>query len=143
MASRSACSGRPHSLIRNDDLGIAGVDHEDGEKLGRFGVARVVADLVMIARLLRPALAGFVRMLGLVIHFAADGSFQHARINESRGRVTVRGRSGAGCVVDEHGAQALAGSIWQRLIKNDGYFGSWSNVFLSGDARREQGGRGR
>jgi hypothetical protein len=48
---------RPLSLVRNDDLTVARVDHEDGEKLGRFRVAGIVAHLVMITRLLRPALA--------------------------------------------------------------------------------------
>ena len=48
---------QPHSLVRHDDLFVARVDHEDGEELGRLRVAGIVAHLVVIARLLRPALS--------------------------------------------------------------------------------------
>src|SRR5689334_1781452 len=87
---RSVClCRRPRSLVRNDDLTVARVDHEDGEKLGRFRVAGIVAHLVMITRLLRPALASLIGAFGLVVDFAADRPFQHPRINEGRGRMTM------------------------------------------------------
>ena len=55
----------------------------------------------------------------------------------------MRGRSGTGFVLDEHGAQALARDIRQRLVKDDGYLRSRSNRLLSRDVRREQSGSGR
>jgi len=73
---------RPDSLVRDDDFMVARVDHEDGEELGRVRVAGIVAHLVMITRLLHPALADLIRTLGLVVHFAADRSLKHARIDE-------------------------------------------------------------
>jgi hypothetical protein len=47
----------------------------------------------------------------------------------------MRGRSGTGFVLDEHGAQALARDIRQLLVKDDGYVRSRSYRLLSGDAR--------
>ena len=59
-------------------------------------VLGILADLVMIAQQLGPALAG---------------SFQHARIDVCRRRITMGGRSAAGPVLDEHDTQPLAGHV--------------------------------
>src|SRR3546814_17017444 len=71
-------------LVRNHDLTLACVDHEYGKQLRRSRGTGILADLVMIPRLLHPALAGLISMLRRVVHLAADRSLQHARIDEDR-----------------------------------------------------------
>src|SRR5262245_51294717 len=97
----------------------------------------------MIARQLGPALAGLIRTLRRVVHFAADRSFQHARIDECRRRMPMGGRSAAGPVLDEHNTQALAGYVRQLLIEDERDFRILADVLLSRDACGEKcGGRG-
>src|SRR5262245_54689452 len=72
----------PDSLVRDDDLTIARVHHEDGKQLCRFSGAGIPADLMMIARLLDPALTGLIRTLGPIVHFAAYRPLKYARIDE-------------------------------------------------------------
>ena len=105
-------------LVRDDDLTIARVHHEDGKQLCWFSGAGILADLMMIAWLLRPALTGLICTLGLIIHFAAYRPLKYARIDEGRSRVTMRRRSGTGCVLDQDGAQALAWDIRQSVVSD-------------------------
>src|SRR4029450_5534468 len=90
-------------LVRNDDLAIARVDHEYRKQLRRRRGAGILADLVMIARLLGPALAGLIGTLRRIVHLAADRPLQHARIDEGRLRMPMGGRSGARPILDEYG----------------------------------------
>src|SRR5215510_8070084 len=76
------CCGSTWLLVRDDDLTIARVHHEDGKQPCRFSGAGILADLMMIARLLRPALTGLICTLGPVVHLAAYRSLEYARIDE-------------------------------------------------------------
>src|SRR6185503_19721339 len=60
----------PRLTCPDDDLTIARVHHEDGEQLCGFSRAGILADLMVIARLLRPALTGLICALRSVVHFA-------------------------------------------------------------------------
>src|SRR5262245_54096259 len=73
---------RPDSLVRDDDLTIVCIHHEDGKQLCRLSGAGIPANLMMIARLLCPALTSLIRTLGPIIHFAAYCSLKDARIDE-------------------------------------------------------------
>src|SRR5262245_37383604 len=74
---------------------------------------------MMVTRPLGPALASSIRMLRRVVHLAADGSLQHAGIDESRRRMPMGGRSGTRPILDEHDAHALARYVGQSLIEDD------------------------
>ena len=97
---------------------------------------------MMIAWLLRPALTGLICTLGLIIHFAAYRSLKYARIDEGRSRVTMRRRSGTGCVLDQDGTHALARDIRQFVVSDYRYLCSRSNRALSRNDRSEQSGGG-
>src|SRR5262245_57517990 len=113
------------------------------KQLRRSRGTGILADLVMIARQLGPALAGLIRTLRRVVHFAADRSFQHARIDVCRRRMPMGGRSAAGPILDEHDTQALAGHVRQLLIEDERDFRILADVLLSRDACGENcGGRG-
>src|SRR5215208_5423690 len=103
-------------LVRNDDLTIARVDHEYGQQLGRRRRAGILADLMMIARPLGPALADLKGALGRIVHLAADRPLEHARIDEGRRGMSMGRRSGARLVLDEHDPQALARHIRQFVL---------------------------
>src|SRR5262245_54556066 len=122
---------------------MACVDHEDGQQLRRSRGTGILANLVMIARPLGPALASLISTLRRVVHFAADRSLQHARIDECRRRMPMGGRSAAGSVLDEHYTHTFARHVWQLLIEDVRVFCHLSEVFLAPDACREKcGGRG-
>src|SRR5262245_51570437 len=98
---------------------MARVHHEDGQQLCRSRGTGILADLVMITRQLGPALASLIGTLRRVVHFAADRSLEHARIDECRRRMPMGGRSGAGPVLNEHYTQTLAGYVRQLLIEHE------------------------
>src|SRR5262245_43447956 len=75
---------------------MACVDHEAGQQLCWSRGTGILANLVMITRQLGPALASLISTLRRVVHFAADRSLQHARIDECRRRMPMGGRSAAG-----------------------------------------------
>src|SRR5712675_1059344 len=113
---------------------IACVEHEYGKQLRRSRGTGIRADLVMITRLLGPALAGLISTLRRVVHSAADRSLQHARIDECRRRMPMGGRSAARPVLDEHYTQTFAGHVRQLLIEDERDFRILADVFLSRDA---------
>lgn len=69
----------PFSLsLRRDqppDIGILGIDEEDGEQARRFGAARVLADGMLCAGRLRPVLARMEHLSLAVIHPASFTCF--------------------------------------------------------------------
>src|ERR1700716_24791 len=122
---------------------MACVDYEDGEQLRRSRGTGILANLVMITRQLGPALASLISTLRRLVHFAADRSLHHARIDECRRRMPMGGRSAAGPVLDEHYTQTFAGHVRQLLIEGERDFRILADVFLSRDACSEKcGGRG-
>src|ERR1700716_47610 len=122
---------------------MACVDYEDGEQLRRSRGTGILANLVMITLQLGPALASLISTLRRLVHFAADRSLHHARIDECRRRMPMGGRSAAAPVLDEHYTQTFAGHVRQLLIEDERDFCVLADVFLSRDACREKcGGRG-
>src|SRR5262249_18947529 len=114
------------------------VDHEDRQQLRRSRGLCILSNLVMLTPQICPALASLISTLRRVVHFAADRSLQHARIDECRRRMPMGGRSAAGSVLNEHYTQTFAGHVRQLLIEDERDFCILANVFLSRDACREK-----
>ena len=55
-------------------IGLVGIDHENGKERRRFGATRISADFVMCARLFRPALARIEDLHLAAVDLAADRS---------------------------------------------------------------------
>jgi len=66
---------------------LGGIDHEDGEQLGRFGFAGVFADAMAVARHFRKAFAGLVDPDGAVVDLAADRAFEDGGVDEGGRRM--------------------------------------------------------
>jgi len=94
----------------------------------------------MITRLLDPALAGLISTLRRVVHFAADRSLQHARIDKCRRSMPMGGRSAARPVLDEHCTQTLAGHVRQLVLLDEGHLGVLKLRLIREDASERQCG---
>src|ERR1700716_1012837 len=119
---------------------MACVDYEDGEQLRRSRGTGILANLVMITRQLGPALASLISTLRRVVHFAADRSLQHTRIDECRRRMPMGGRSAARPVLDEHCTQTFAGHVRQLVLVDEGHLGVLKLRLIGEDAAERQGG---
>ena len=102
-------------LEGDQPLGIGGVDDEDGEQARRFGGARILADGVVRAGQLRPALTRAEHLRLAVIHPASDRARKYVAGDEGGMRMVMRPRCTAGWIVDNEADQALAGNVRDRL----------------------------
>src|SRR5262249_55982833 len=76
-------------LVKDGQLGLVRVYDEDRQQLRRLCLAGICAHGMMIARNLRPIVAGVIGLLRPVVHLAADRTFEDRGIDECRFRMSM------------------------------------------------------
>ena len=71
-------------FVRHRQFLLVRVDHEHGQQLSGFGLARVLTNAVPVTRHLGEALPGAIRNDRPIIDRTSDGSLENGRIDESR-----------------------------------------------------------
>src|SRR6266487_3824461 len=106
-------------FVRRSQFLLVRIDHEHGQQLSGFGLARVLADAVQVTGHLGEALPGAIRNDRPIIDRTSDGSFENGRIDESRLWMRVRRRRTAGTIFDEHTLDAFARHIRQSVLVDE------------------------
>ena len=98
---------------------LVGIDHEHGQQLSWFGLARVLTNAVPITGHLGEALPGAIRNDRAIIDRTSDRSFEHRCVDESRLWMRVGRRRTAGTIFDEHTFDALARHVGQSVLVDE------------------------
>src|SRR5215472_17850988 len=97
------------------------IDYEYSEELGRVCLAGIGADAMAITWQLGEALSGLIGLHRSVVDLTADRSLEHGRVDEGGFGVSVSRRVAAWAVFDEHGLDALAGTVRQLVLVDEGH----------------------
>ena len=106
-------------FVRRRQYLLVRIDHEHGQQLRGFGLARILTNAVPVTRHLGEALPGAIRNDRPIIDRTSDGSFENGRIDESRLWMRVRRRRTAGTIFDEHTLDAFARHIRQSVLVDE------------------------
>ena len=95
------------------------IDHEHGQQLRGFGLARVLTNGVPITGHLGEALPGAISNDRPIIDRTSDRSFENGCVDESRLGMRVGRRRTAGTIFDEHTFDAFARHIGQSVLVDE------------------------
>src|SRR5437870_6633281 len=70
-------------FVRRRQFLLVRIDHEHGQQLSRFGLARVLTNAVPVTRHFGEALPGAIHNDRPIIDRTSDGSLENSRIDES------------------------------------------------------------
>src|SRR5213595_803204 len=85
-------------FVRRRQYLLVRIDHENGQQLRGFGLARVLTNTVPVTGHLGETLPGAIRDDRPIIDRASDRSFENGRVDESRFGTHVGRRSTAGTI---------------------------------------------
>src|SRR5438067_7203933 len=103
-------------LVRRRQFLLVRIDHEHGQQLSGFGLARVLTNAVPVTRHLGEALPGAIRNHRSIIDRTSDRSFENGCVDESRLGMRVGRRRSTGTIFDEHTLDTFARHIWQSVL---------------------------
>ena len=106
-------------FVRGRQFLLVGIDHEHGQQLRGFGLARVLTNAVPVTRHLREALPGAISNDRPIIDRTSDRSFENGCVDESRLGMRVGRRRTAGTIFDEHPFGAFTRHIWQNVLVDE------------------------
>src|SRR6516225_6482134 len=115
------------------------VHHEHREELGRLRLAGIGTDTVAVAGQLGEALSGLVDRHRSVVDLTADRPLKHGRVDEGGFGMRVAGRVAARAIFDEHALDALAGTVRQLVLVDEGHLGVLRLRRIREDATKWQG----
>src|SRR5438552_11490916 len=115
----SFISPRRLIFVRRRQFLLVRIDHEHGQQLRGFGLARVLTNAVPITRHLGEALSSAISNDRPIIDRTSDRSFENGCVDESRLWMRVGRRRTAGTIFDEHTLDTFARHIWQSVLVDE------------------------
>jgi hypothetical protein len=109
--------GATSLFVGDDNLLLRRIDDEYGQQPSRLRRAGVGAHLMVVAGHLRPAFSCLVDMLGLVVDFATNLTFQHGCIDEGRGGCRCEGDAAPGPYSTSTARMFLPGTLGSSRSK--------------------------
>src|SRR5207244_11366024 len=106
-------------FVRRRQFLLVRIDHEHGQQLSGFGLARVFANAVPVTGHLGEALPRAIRNDRSIIDRTSDGSFENGCVDKSRLWMRVGWRRTSGAVFDEHTLDTFARHIWQSVLVDE------------------------
>ena len=106
-------------FVRRRQFLLVRIDHEHGQQLSRFGLARVLTNAVPVTRHLGEALSGAIRNDWPTIDRTSDRSLENGCVNESRLGMRVGRRRTARTIFDEHTLDTFARHIRQSVLVDE------------------------
>src|SRR5215831_13672737 len=103
-------------FVRHRQFLLVRVDHEHGQQLSGFGLARVLTNAVPVTRHLGEALPAAIRNDRPIIDRTSDGSLENGRIDESRLWMRVGRRRAPGSIFHQYTLDAFARHIRQSVF---------------------------
>src|SRR5437762_13563237 len=88
-------------FVRRRQFLLVRIDHENGQQLSGFGLARVLTNAVPVTRHLGEALSSAISNDRAIIDRTSDRSLENSCVDESRLGMRVGGRRTAGTIFDE------------------------------------------
>src|SRR6266480_1344035 len=119
--SHSFLSYRPvvSFFVRRRQFLLVRIDHEHGQQLSGFGLARVLTNAVPVTRHLGEALSGAISNGRPIIDRTSDRSFENGCVDESRLGMRVGRRRPSGTIFDQYTLDAFARHIWQSVLVDE------------------------
>src|SRR5262249_10123337 len=103
-------------FVRHRQFLLARVDHEHGQQLSGFGLARVLTNAVPVTRHLGEALPGAICSDRPIIDCTSADSLEEGRIDESRLWMRVSRRRTPGAIFHKYTLDAFARHIRQSVF---------------------------
>src|SRR5215472_6105478 len=104
----SICDPVVSFFVRRRQFLLVRIDHENGQQLRGFGLARVFTNAVQVTGHLGEALPCAIRNDRPIIDRTSDGSFKNGCIDESRLWMRMRRRRTSGTIFDQYTLDTFA-----------------------------------